>query len=262
MIWFILGCCVGSFLNVCIWRLPREESIVRPRSHCPSCRHPIAWYDNVPLLSYAILGAKCRHCKAPIHWRYPIVEAMSGLAAVAVLKHFGLGPVGLVYLCFVWALIAVTFIDLSHQIIPDEISLGGLALGLIASAAIPQLHGTGQALVALQRSAIGALVGGGSLYLTGWLGSIIFRKEAMGGGDVKLLAMAGSVLGWKLVLLTFFMAPMLAVLPGLAVLAFKRSHVIPYGPFLALALVLSLFAGDRIMQATGMADTIRILSSR
>lgn len=259
--WFVIGACVGSFLNVCIWRLPRGESIIRPRSHCPLCKHPIAWHNNIPLISYVVLGAKCRHCRAAIHWRYPLVEALSGIAAVVVLTRFGMGPVGLVYLCFIWALIAVTFIDLEHQIIPDEISLGGLVLGLVLSGAIPQLHGTEQALVALRRALIGAVVGGGSLYLTGLLGSLVFRKEAMGGGDVKLLGMAGSILGWKLVLLTFFLAPMLAVLPGLAVLCFKRSHVIPYGPFLSLALILSLFAGDQILQASGMADTIEILWS-
>ena len=138
VIWFVIGTCVGSFLNVCIWRLPRDESIVRPRSHCPQCTHPIAWYDNIPLVSYLVLGAKCRHCKAPIHWRYPLVEILSGLAAVLVLARFGMGPVGLIYLCFVWALVAVPFIAFEPQIIPDEISLGGLVLALMIRSPLVQ----------------------------------------------------------------------------------------------------------------------------
>ena len=261
LLWFMLGACVGSFLNVCIWRLPREQSVVRPRSRCPHCSHPIAWYDNIPLVSYLLLGARCRHCRGTIHWRYPLVEGLSGALTVLVLRRFGLTPAGAVYLLFVWALIVVSFIDLEHQIIPDEISLGGLILGLVMSALIPQLHGTDQAVIALRRAFVGAMVGGGLLYVTGALGSVVFRKEAMGGGDVKLLGMAGSLLGWKLVTFTFFFAPVLALVPGLWVLLLKRSHVIPYGPFLSLALVLALFVGNRVMAISGIEDTIRLLWS-
>ncbi len=260
-IWIVVGLVVGSFLNVCIYRLPEERSVVWPRSFCPSCKHPIAWYDNVPLLSYAVLGGTCRHCKARIHWRYPVVEALSAWATVAVLGHFGTGPQGIIYLIFVWALLVVSFIDLEHQIIPDEISLGGLVIGLLLSLAVPQLHGTDHRWLALGRSFIGALVGGGLLYVTGVVGTIIFRKEAMGGGDVKLLAMAGSLLGWKLVALTFFAAPLLAILPGLVVLICRRSHVIPYGPFLSLGLILALFWGQRILELSGVEETVQMLWS-
>jgi len=259
VVWFVLGAFVGSFLNVCIWRLPRSQSIVRPRSACPHCRHPIAWYDNVPLVSYALLGARCRHCRKPVHWRYPLVEALGGLAAVVTFQRFGVGLTGLVYLAFVWALIVASAIDFEHQIIPDEISVGGLVLGLVLSPLIPRLHGTDHALTALMRSFAGALAGGGLLYVTGTLGSWLFRKEAMGGGDVKLLAMAGSLLGWKLVTLTFFLAPVLALIPGLAVLVFRRSHVIPYGPFLSLALVVSLFYGQAMIQMSGVEESIQLL---
>ena len=257
--WFVLGAFVGSFLNVCIWRLPREQSVVRPRSHCLHCRHPIAWHDNIPLVSYLRLGARCRHCRGPIHWRYPLVEALAGAAAVVTFQRFGVGWTGLVYLVFVWALIAASAIDFEHQIIPDEISVGGLVLGLVLSPLIPQLHGTDRALTALMRASIGALVGGGLLYVTGMLGSWVFRKEAMGGGDVKLLAMAGSILGWKLVTLTFFVAPVLALIPGLLVLVLKRSHVIPYGPFLSLALILSLWYGPALLQVSGIEESIQLL---
>ena len=261
VVWFALGACVGSFLNVCIHRLPREQSIVWPRSRCPSCSHAIAWYDNIPLLSYLLLGGRCRHCQRPIHWRYPVVEALSGAMSAAVVSRFGMGLVGAIYLLFVWALIVVSFIDVEHQIIPDEISLGGLVVGLLLSFVVPQLHGTDQALIAARRSIIGAVVGGGLLYATGVMGGVLFRKEAMGGGDIKLLAMAGSLLGWKMIVLSFFVAPLLAVIPGLVVLFVKRSHVIPYGPFLSLALIVSLFSGEAILQISGIEETIQLLWS-
>lgn len=252
---------IGSFLNVCVYRLPREQSIVHPGSRCPSCRQAIAWHDNIPLLSYALLGGRCRHCRTAIHWRYPVVEALGGVAAVAVLQRFGLNAQGLVYLAFVWALIVASAVDFEFQIIPDEISLGGLVVGLLVSPLVPSLHGAAHWWVALQRSFVGALVGGGPLYLTGTLGTWIFRKEAMGGGDVKLLAMAGSILGWKLAAMTFFLAPVLALGPGVWVLLAKRSHVIPYGPFLSAALVISLFAGGWILQATGVDETLWLIQS-
>jgi leader peptidase (prepilin peptidase)/N-methyltransferase len=256
---FAFGCCIGSFLNVCIYRMPREQSVVRPRSRCPHCERPIAAMDNIPLVSYVLLGARCRHCRKPISWRYPLIEALTGLATLAVVQRFGAGPAGLVYVAFVAALIAASVIDLEFQIIPDEISLGGLAVGLAASALVPILHGTSSHLVSFGRSVVGMLAGGGLLYGTGLLGDLIFRKESMGGGDIKLLAMAGSLLGWKLVTLTFFLAPVLALVPGLLVLLFKRSHVIPYGPFLSLGLVLSLFFGHEILHVSGVDETFRLL---
>ena len=257
--WALLGGCIGSFLNVCIYRLPREQSIVTPRSRCPSCQHPIAWYDNIPVLSFINLRGACRYCRRTIHWRYPAVELLTAAASVGVIVRFGSGPVGIVYVAFVAALIVVSFIDLEFQIIPDEISLGGLLLGLLLSALIPALQGTESRVAALWRSGVGALVGGGILYATALLGNFLFRKESMGGGDIKLMAMAGAVLGWKAVLVAFFLAPLIALPPGLYVLARKRSHVIPYGPFLSLALVVSLFYGDTILHATGIEETIQLL---
>jgi len=256
---FILGLIVGSFLNVCIYRMPREQSIVHPRSRCPSCERPIVWSDNIPLLSFALLRARCRHCSHPISWRYPVVELLAGLSAVAVTARFGLGPAAVVYFAFICALITVSFIDLEFQIIPDEISLGGLVAGVLLSILIPALHGTDSRWLALGRSVTGLVVGGGVLYITGMIGDFLFKKESMGGGDIKLLAMAGSVLGWKLVTLTFFLAPMLALIPGLYVLLMKRSHVIPYGPFLSAGLMVSIFFGDGVLRISGIDDTIRIL---
>lgn len=239
--------------------MPREQSVVRPRSRCPRCKHPIVWYDNIPLVSYARLGGKCRHCRHPILWRYPLVEALTGFATASVIARFGMTPAGAVYLLFIYGLITASFIDFEFQIIPDEISLGGLVLGVLASGLVPALHGTDSRLWALGRSVFGVLVGGGTLYVTGVLGDILFRKESMGGGDVKLMAMAGAILGWKLVVLAFFLAPLLALLPGLFVLFVKRSHVIPYGPFLSLALVIALCYGSQVLRATGVEDSFRLL---
>ena len=284
LLWFVWGSFVGSFLNVCIYRLPREQSIVRPRSRCPSCKRTIVWYENIPLVSFLLLGAKCRHCQARISWRYPLVETLTGVATVAVLHRFGVSPAGLIYAAFVAALIAASFVDLEFQIIPDEISVGGLVVGVLMSGLVPILHGTESRWGALGRSVLGMLAGGGILYATGAAGNLMLRslrrlgvrlrhapywrqkfsryrhmRESIGGGDVKLLAMAGSILGWKLVLVTFFTAPMLALIPGLLVLFFKRSHVIPYGPFLSLALVLALFFGEAILRVSGVEETFRLL---
>jgi len=239
--------------------MPRELSVVRPRSRCPQCEQPIAWQDNIPLLSFLLLRGACRSCRRPIGWWYPLVELLTGLLTVAVLERFGLGPVGLVYLAFACALVVSSFVDLEFQIIPDEISLGGLAVGVLLSVAVPALHGTDARWTSLGRAVVGLLVGGGILYGTGLLGTLLFRKDSMGGGDVKLLAMAGSIVGWKLVLLTFFLSPMLALLPGLFVLLWRRSHVIPYGPFLSLGLLISLFFGETILHVSGMGETVRVL---
>lgn len=259
LLWFVIGACLGSFLNVCIYRMPREQSLVRPRSRCPACGHPIAWVENIPLLSFVCLRGVCRHCRAPISWRYPVVECLTALATVAVMERFGFRAVAFVYLAFVYGLIVASFIDLEFQIIPDEISLGGLVVGLVVSLALPELHGATSRWVAMGRAVIGMVVGGGLLYATGLVGDFVFRKESMGGGDIKLLAMAGSMLGWKLVVLTFFLAPVLALIPGLVMLISKRSHVIPYGPFLSLALFVSLFSGQELLRVSGVEDMITVL---
>lgn len=256
---FVFGCMIGSFLNVCIWRMPREESVVSPPSRCTACKQPIAWHDNIPVISWLLLRGKCRHCSARIAWRYPFVEALSGAATLLTLGRFGFAPHGLVYLALVYALIVVTFIDIDFQIIPDEISVGGTVAGLLLSIAWPALHGVDTWMEGWRAASAGVLVGGGTLYLTGMLGDFLFKKESMGGGDIKLLAMAGAFLGWKTVLITFFISPMLAVIPGLLLILFKKEHVIPYGPFLALGLLVALFADDWVLRVSGFDETIRLL---
>src|SRR5262249_47275060 len=185
------GACIGSFLNVCIHRLPAEESIVRPRSRCPGCRTPISWYDNIPVLSWLLLRARCRTCGAPIAVRYPLVEATTGALAVAALLGFGLGTQALVAFAFTAALLLVTFIDLDHFFIPDEVSLPGIALGVVVSV-LPGGIGLVDALA-------GAALGGGILWLVAWGYERLTGVEGMGLGDVKLLAMIGAFLGWQAV---------------------------------------------------------------
>ncbi len=191
---FLFGAVIGSFLNVCIWRLPREESVIRPGSHCPHCQKPIAWYHNIPILSFAWLKGGCASCKGKISWRYPVVELLAALTPIWVVHHFGLRIEALIYTLLCWSLIVVTFVDTIHQIIPDQISVGGLGVGLLVSVVYPSLHHAIHGLGGLRSSIMGALVGGGSIYLTGLIGRWIFKREAMGMGDVKLMGMLGAVL--------------------------------------------------------------------
>jgi len=244
---FIFGAIVGSFLNVCIYRMPKGESIVSPGSHCPKCKKPICWYDNVPVLSYLVLWGKCRFCKTPISPGYIIVEAITASLAVALFVTFGLGPKFAAYGLLMAGLIVATFVDLEIREIPDEISLGGLVAGLILAVIFPSILGAASWNKALIGSVLGALAGGGSIYLMGFFGEMVFKKEAMGGGDVKLMAMIGAFLGWKLALLTFFIAPLFGSVAGLVMKAKDGGDIIPYGPYLSLAAVTSIFWGERIL---------------
>jgi len=238
----LFGLMIGSFLNVCIHRLPKEESIARPGSHCPKCKTPIRFYDNIPLLSYLLLGGKCRHCKAPISIQYPIVEAITSLSSFFLFITFGVSLSFFYYFSFVAALIAITVIDLYHQIIPDVISLPGIVIGLLGSLVIPQ--------ITFWSSLIGVLSGGGSLFLVATVYQWLFKREGMGGGDVKLLAMIGAFLGWKAVILNIFLSSFIGSIIGITVMLIKGKdfkYAIPFGPFLALGAVISLFWGENLI---------------
>ncbi|NQU95874.1 MAG: prepilin peptidase [Candidatus Omnitrophica bacterium] len=245
---FIIGAISGSFMNVCIYRLPRKESVVRPRSHCPSCARAIPWYDNVPILSFLMLAGKCRFCKKRISVVYPIVEILSGLICVLLFLTFGLTVKFFILWYFLSALVVVSFIDLRIHEIPDEITLSGIALGMVAAALYPPLLGKVGHLSSLLDSFLGVIVGGGSIYLLGFIGEFIFKKEAMGGGDVKLLAMIGAFLGWKLAIFTFFLAPLSGSIVGITLKIKKGEEIIPYGPHLSLAAVIALFYGERLLR--------------
>ncbi len=235
---FGLGLSVGSFLNVCIYRLPRELSIVTPRSFCPQCAQPIRAYDNIPLFSYLWLRGRCRHCRAPISWRYPLVEALTGGIALALYFQYGFSLQFALIFLFCAAMIVITFIDLDHRIIPDLISLPGIVIGFLLSFFV--------SWITVKQSAIGMLGGGGTLFLVAWAYEALTKKEGMGGGDVKLLAMIGAWLGWESVLFTLFAASLSGSLIGGGVMLLRgegRHYAIPFGPFLAFSAVAYIFCG-------------------
>ena len=238
----IFGAIVGSFLNVCIVRLPKEESIVTPGSHCPQCNNPIKFYDNIPLISYLVLGGKCRYCNKPISIQYPLIEGITALSSFLLFVKFGATLSYLFYFSFVSALIVITVIDLYHQIIPDVISIPGIGVGLLGSLMIRY--------ITFPNSLIGMLVGGGSLFLVATLYQWLFKREGMGGGDVKLLAMIGGFLGWKSVILTILLSSFIGSIVGIAIMLLKGKdfkYAIPFGPFLSLGAVISLFYGEALI---------------
>ena len=236
---FIFGACIGSFLNVCIYRIPAGLSIIHPGSSCPRCQQMIPFYDNLPILSYLMLRGKCRRCKTPIALRYPMVELLGGLSALACLAAFGPTVQAAVLFVFIATLIVVTFIDLDHRIIPDAISLPGIPVFFLAAFAVPT--------VTWHASVVGIVAGGGSLFVVAWVYQLITGREGMGGGDIKLLAMIGAMVGWQGILFTLFAASAIGTLVGL--IAMVRSGkglklAIPFGPFLAMGAVSYLFLGE------------------
>jgi len=239
----ILGALIGSFLNVCICRLPREESIVTPGSHCPQCKNPIRFYDNIPLVSYVLLRGKCRYCGKPISIQYPMVEGITALFSWVLFATYGPSLSYLFFFAFVAALIVMTVIDLQHQIIPDVISLPGMGVGLLGSLILPHLS--------FLNSLGGLLLGGGSLFLVGTIYQWLFKREGMGGGDVKLLGMIGAFLGWKAVILTILLSSLIGSLIGILVMVLKGKdfkYAIPFGPFLSLGAALTLFYGESMIR--------------
>ncbi len=240
---FAFGAIVGSFLNVCIHRLPHEMSVVLPSSHCPACQTPLRVFDNIPLLSFLVLRGHCRYCDVKISSRYPLVEAVNGFAYVATVLNFGLTLVALVYALLISTLIVITFIDLDHKIIPNEITFPGIPLGVLAAATVLP--------ISWMDSVIGILCGGGLLFFVVWISPYIFGREGMGMGDVKLLGMLGAFLGWKATLLTLLLGALSGSVVGLTLIVtrlIKRSETIPFGPFLALGAVLSIFWGNGLVE--------------
>lgn len=231
------GLIVGSFLNVCIVRLPNNESIVRPRSKCPRCGTPIAWYDNFPLLSWVVLGAKCRHCKAPISGQYPLVEAAVGVLWTGVVWYYGITLEAFTAGTFGTILLGIAVTDAQHYLIPDEYSLGGLALGLLLSLR--------NGFAGLGDAAVGAAVGFGLLYFVAWAGERVFGEEAMGGGDIKMMAMVGSFVNWNGVLLTVFGGALLGTIIFVP-LSMKQKRLVPFGVFLAIAAGAVFVVGDTV----------------
>ncbi len=257
---FTLGLAIGSFLNVCIYRIPKKISLLRPGSSCFYCNKTITWYDNIPILSYIFLKGKCRRCGHKISIRYPIVETITGVVFWLLFYNIYILNIEPLYtygfytiLCCI--LIVCTFVDLELHIIPNEVSYTGLILAPLASLVYPRLHNTNASLRYLEvggnqwinsflASLMGVFIAGGLIFLCGVIGKLVLRKDAMGFGDVKLMGVIGGFLGWKLGLVTFFLAPFFGLLFGIPKLFLKKGHVIPYGPFLSLAAFVCILYKD------------------
>ena len=245
---FIFGAVIGSFLNVCIYRIPRNESIAFSRSRCVHCKKKIAWYDNIPFLSYTLLRGKCRSCKQKISPRYFLVELISALAFLVLFLNLGVSARFYIYSLLTSVLIAITFIDFEFQIIPDRFSIGGLFFGILVSALVPSLHHALTWKASAISALLGAFTGAALMYLTGFLGSLAFKKESMGGGDVKLMAMLGAFLGWKMAVLIFFLAPFFGSPAGIYLKFRKKQDIIPYGPYIAMASFVAMIWGQSILR--------------
>lgn len=239
---FLFGACVGSFLNVCIYRLPAGESVVSPPSRCPACGREISWYDNIPVISFLLLSGRCRSCRSAISWRYPSVEMLNGLLTLLLFMKFGPSFTFVSLFVFSSALVAITFIDLDHQIIPDVITLPGIALGFAASFLVGGID--------WKNSLIGILVGGGSLLIVAYGYQFLTGKEGMGGGDIKLLAMMGAFLGWPAVPFVIFASSLIGSIIGVTLMLIRGRDsklAIPFGPFLSFGALLYIFYGSRII---------------
>jgi leader peptidase (prepilin peptidase)/N-methyltransferase len=252
---FLAGLLIGSFLNVCVYRLPRDLSVVRPRSHCPACEKPISWYDNIPVASYVMLGGRCRHCKARIPLRYLMVEL--GTAAAFAICVAALGPTLAALKWSVFSAILITLLatDLEERILPDEFTLGGAVVGIVLAAVVPIDSGIvtfflsgalGLRMASVAEALVSSWVAGGAIWLVGWLYQKLRRREGMGFGDVKMIAMIGAFLGFQETLLTLILASVLGSVSGVAyVLITKKdmaTYELPFGSFIGLAgLVVALW---------------------
>lgn len=238
----IFGLCIGSFINVCIYRIPLDQSIVSPGSKCPQCETPIRFYDNLPVISYLWLRGKCRYCGNRISARYPMVEILSGAFAFLFLQKYGISIEGFIWYGFTTILLLVTYIDLDHQIIPNVITLPGIPIAFLSALFLPQ--------ITWLDSVMGILIGGGSLYLIAFLYFKIMKNEGMGIGDSKLLAMIGAMIGWKGVFFTIFTASLVGTVSGILVMIHKKGTLklaIPFGPFLSIGAIAYIFFGPELI---------------
>lgn len=238
---FVYGVIIGSFLNVCIYRIPQRTSLLFGRSYCPHCDSMIRAYDNVPVLSYLLLRGRCRVCGGPISPRYPMVEVLAGAVEVGLYRVYGIGPDFLAYTVLATLLIVVAFIDLDHRIVPNRLTLPGIVVGLVFA---PFLD-----TVSFRESVIGLFAGGGALLALALIGHLVFKRESMGGGDIKLAAMIGAFVGWKLVLISLFFASVAGSIGGVIWIATSSEgeRTIPFAPFIALGTLCALLWGERLL---------------
>ncbi len=235
------GSIVGSFLNVCIYRIPEGRSIILPGSHCTQCKQPIKFYDNIPIVSYLFLKGRCRNCQTKISPQYPIVESITAALSALLFWRYGLSLPYLATFSFTCALVIITFIDLEHQIIPDIITLPGIPLFFLAAIFIMNLR--------LIDAVLGIIIGGGILYLIAFAYELLRKTEGMGGGDIKLLAMMGAFLGWQSLWFIIMVSSLLGAIIGITAMMIQKQdmkYAIPFGPFLSVAAVSYLFFGAYI----------------
>jgi leader peptidase (prepilin peptidase) / N-methyltransferase len=240
---FIFGAAIGSFLNVCIFRLPEKKSIVKPSSQCPACHYPIRFYDNIPIISYFVLRGRCRNCQVRISWRYPLVEFITAMFSLLLFLKFGLSLNFLVFFIFTAVLIVITFIDLDHQIIPDILTLPGIPIFCLAAVFLVN--------VPWKEALVGLLIGGGVLFAIAFIYELITKREGMGGGDIKLLAMIGGFLGWKSLIFVLLFSSFSGAVVGIAAMMINKQdmkYAVPFGPFLSAAAVAHIFWGDAFMR--------------
>jgi leader peptidase (prepilin peptidase)/N-methyltransferase len=264
---FIVGACAGSFLNVCVHRWPRERSVIRPRSRCPSCGNQLAWFENIPILSWVALRGRCRCCDEPISFEYPLVELIVAIGWLTALNHYGFNFTALRVAVFGTTLLGVALTDAKHYLIPDGFTLFGFMVALITSV-IAFFRLETQPFATPYDALIGACAGAGMIAIVGWLGEVVRKKEAMGLGDVTLMAFVGAALGPTKALITVFVGAMLgAVAFGLVVIPVAmvrrgssreqtelalgsapfETPLVPFGVFLAPAALLTLFWGDSLL---------------
>jgi leader peptidase (prepilin peptidase)/N-methyltransferase len=234
-----LGLMLGSFLNVCIHRWPKEESVVKPRSRCPGCGKMIAWYDNIPVVSWLLLRGRCRNCQAGISIQYPLIELATGIIWVFMAWRYGATITAVQAAVFFTILLGIALTDAREYIIPDEFSLGGLVLGVLFSLA--------GGFPAVYTALLGAAVGFGVLWLVGVAGTRMFKEEAMGGGDIKMMAMVGAFVGWSGVLLTIFLGALLGTLVFVPLSLVGKKKLVPFGVFLSLGAAATWLAGPALI---------------
>lgn len=237
----LFGAVIGSFLNVCIHRLPRGTSIVWPASACPTCGRALSWFENIPVVSYVFLRGRCRTCRAPISPRYPVVEALTAAMFALAWWYYGPGPLLASRLVFGCMLVVLFAIDLEHHLLPNNITIPGIAIGFLLSIINPP---------GWQSSLIGIVVGGAVLFLVAEGYYLARHEEGLGMGDVKMLAMVGAFIGWKLALLSLMIASFAGTIVGVALIVTRRGtmkYALPFGTFLAIGAAVSATVGQRIL---------------